>query len=156
MSLDIDDRYVDARQLLTDYELRVCPQSGKHEWTKPTASTPRDNGRICIAHRTYLNHTLEVPCPDCGTRMLAPHDTDVWECRYCDTTIDRPTETLVDRLSTDSHFQRGMAGVLMGNCPMCGEERGVNGDPDGDLYCDECGRFHATRFTLTFISSCSQ
>jgi ribosomal protein L37AE/L43A len=146
------DRYVDARTLLRDYELRVCPQSGEKEWTKPTPYTPPDNGRICLEHRTYLNHTLEVPCPDCETRMLAPRDTDVWECRYCDTTIERPTDTLVDRLSTASHFQRGMAGRLNDNCPMCGEERSVNGDPDGDLYCDECGDFHAHRFSAKWYA----
>jgi ribosomal protein L37AE/L43A len=146
------DRYVDARTLLRDYKLRVCPQSGEKEWTKPTASEHTDYGPVCIEHGTYVNQTLEVPCPECGTRMLAPNNKDVWECSYCDTTIERPTDTLVDRLSTDSHSQRGMAGLLMGRCPVCGAERAVNGDPDGDLYCDECQDFHANRFSATWYA----
>jgi len=140
------DRYVDARELLPEYETRLCPQSGEKEWTKPTDYEHSDHGPVCVEHSTYLNRTLEVPCPECGTRMLAPGQEDVWDCACCDNTTERPTETLVDRLSTDSHHQRGMAGVLMGECPVCGADRSVNGDPDGDLYCDECGDFHANRF----------
>lgn len=145
-------QYIDARELLPEYERRLCPRSGEEEWTKPTNYKHSDHGPVCEPHSSYINETLEVPCPECGTRMLAPGHEDVWECSVCNLSIDRPTEKLVDRLTTDSHFQRGMAGVLMGECPVCGEENSVNGNPDGDLVCDECHDFYAGRFSAKWYA----
>ena len=41
----------------------------------------------------------------------------------------------------------GKPGVLRGECPVCGEEAGVMGDPDGALVCESCGEFYAYQYS---------
>lgn len=132
--------YVDVRELIPGYDRHVCPTSGEVEWFKPT-----DNGPICWDHRDYLRRQIEVPCPVCDTRMVG--DGEAWVCHHCGTERERDKEGLIDRLSTDVHATRGMAGVLMGECPICGSDTGVNGDPDGCLICQDCVDFYAGRFS---------
>lgn len=134
------DSYIDIRRLLPGFEQNICPTSGDKEWMKPGKYGP-----VCWYHGDYMRRVIEVPCPECDTRMVG--DGDVWECRQCGTTRERDTETLVDRLSTNAHFTRGMAGVLMGECPVCGSDSGVNGDPDGALECQDCNGFYAGRYS---------
>lgn len=141
--------YDDVRELLPEYERRLCPRSGEMEWTKPTDYDHSDHGPVCERHGTYLRKTLEVPCPECGTRMLAPttpEDGTVWECAVCDIRIDRPADELTDRLSSDTFPVRGKPGVMWGECPVCGGEDTVNGGPDGELECEEC-HFYAGQYS---------
>jgi len=148
-SVETVNQYVDVRELLPEYERRLCPQSGEIEWTKPTNYDHSDHGPTCERHGTYIRKTLEVPCPECGTRMTAPTKPDegkVWYCAVCDLTLDRPTEKLTERLSSDAFAFPGKPGVMQGECPVCGGENTVNGGPDGELECKEC-HFYAGQYS---------
>lgn len=146
------NQYVDARELLPDYERRLCPDCGSVQWTKPTNYDHSDHGPVCENCHSYIRETLEVPCPECDNRMRAPGHEDIWDCAVCDKTFDRPKETLIDRLSGRSHVARGMPGACFnGECPVCGEND-VKGDPDGDLYCDHCRNFHAGQYSAKWYA----
>lgn len=94
---------------------------------------------------------VEVPCPTCGARM--DEDGHDWRCPICGDTRDLNPEWYIERLTDDAYPDgSGKAGVLMGECPACGAERGVNGGPDGELECDECHGFYAPRFSSEWFA----
>jgi len=69
-------------------------------------------------------------------------------CGHDTTEIDR--ETLLDRLSGDSHFQKGYPSVLWGDCPICNADSSVDGGPDGELVCGECD-FYAGQYSAAWF-----
>jgi len=143
------ENYTDARELLDEYLQAPCPECGTIKWFKETETTtePRTY-RYCESCSTILKHVLEYPCPECGIRMV--REKGHFYCKDQDCTFDRisiDTDELVDRLSGNDHFVRGMPGVLMGECPVCHDSSSVNGGPDGGLECSECTGFYAGQYS---------
>lgn len=91
---------------------------------------------------------VEVPCLTCGARMDADDNSCEWVCPICGDTRGHSPGWHVERLTDDAYPEgSGKPGVHMGECPVCGDGSSVNGTPDGDLECDECGEFFAAQFT---------
>lgn len=101
--------------------------------------------------RAHEPAVLEVPCPTCGARM--DENGHEWLCPICASTRDLSREWHIDRLTDDAYPDgSGKPGVLMGECPVCGDESGVNGGPDGALECSECADFYAGRFSSEWFA----
>lgn len=140
------DDYVDVRSLLADYRRGLCPYCGIERWLKRWDDTEW-RCQSCGRRKT---HVLEMPCPDCGTRML--EDGDEWRCRVCETTRPLPRSELVDALTGTGYPEgSGKPGVLFGPCPCCDSEDDVNG-VGGDLECRACGEFYAGQFMVEWFA----
>jgi hypothetical protein len=146
------DQYVDARSLLHDYRRAVCPSAecGVDRWFRYSDPPYDDPYWVCETCGEHEHDTLELPCPECNTRLdIAGPEAfcNVESCSYDSRSI--PKSELIDRLSGEFEA-RGMARGLMGECPVCGERMSVSGDPDGTLQCSECENFYAGRFSDTW------
>lgn len=144
-------QYTDARALLDAYHREVCPECGVERWFK---RLDRDHWPVaqhnCQTCGRYLRETLEWPCPECGTRMLKERREPAFKCHVeaCDhdvSTFDK--DAVLDRIISGDYGPNVLKpGVIMGRCPVCDSRRSVNGGPDGELECDECGKFYAGQF----------
>lgn len=142
--------YVDLRHSIDGYKQELCPACGVERWFKhldrETWATDQWNCQTC---GTYLEQTLELPCPECHTRMVMDdsHTTVRFRCRV---NHDHPTIDEYDRgeLIDQMTAEYEAAGYAYGRfemCPVCNERSILNG-PDGERSCDECGQFYAGRF----------
>jgi len=143
------DDYIDARELLDDYQRMLCPEAecGQERWFKYREHQHERNWWVCEDCGNRRHHILEYPCPECGVRLDIAGNMAF--CQNPDCAFDEmefPKSELIDRLS-EEHDTRGMPRVLGGTCPVCGDEHSVNGDPDGDLICRECSDFYAGRYS---------
>lgn len=141
--------YVDARDLLDDYQRMLCPEAecGQERWFRLRKHQHERDWWVCEACASRRNHVLEYPCPECDVRLDIAGPMAFCQNPACAfDEMDFPKSKLIDRLS-EKHDTRGMPRTLMGTCPVCGENYGVNGDPDGALICRECDDFYAGRYS---------
>jgi len=144
------DDYIDVRHQLPRFERRICPDHGAEAWFKhKDAKRWRTDQWNCQECGSYFEHTLEYPCPRCDIRMV--YDSGSFHCKnpVCqEGALDVDSNNLLSRLSSDSYPEHAhKPGVLGGTCPLCGENYAVNGGPDGELECDECGDFYAGQYS---------
>lgn len=142
------DEYTDARELTDDHKEILCAACGIERWFQLyTYRSERDRWR-CETCNEQWRSILEYPCPDCDTRMCLEDGDFQCNNQACENDgVEIDTDELIDRLSGDDHFVQGMPGVMMGNCPVCGDSSSVNGGPDGELECRECPDFYAGRYS---------
>jgi len=143
------DDYTDVRELHEDYEQRICPECGTQEWFKHFERKRwRTDQWNCQNCGSYYEDVLEHPCPSCDIRMVVNDNCFVCRNENCEwdrSQFDR--QMALDRLSSNDYPKHAhKPGVLMGECPLCGNSTSVNGGPDGELKCDECGDFHAGQY----------
>lgn len=135
--------YVDVRSLLPDYHRDVCPDCGQPRWFQE-----RDwDGQpawVCRECSNPKHQPLEIPCPDCETRMVG--EGDAWVCRVCETRVERDREALIDRL-TGTYEVPGYDRGAFGPCPLCETRHAVRCGPDGERTCDECDELYLARFS---------
>jgi uncharacterized protein (DUF983 family) len=142
------DDYTDAREMIDGFEKERCRECGQVEWFKRLDREgwlkTQWNCQNCGA---YLECSLEYPCTECGVALEWDHNRFV--CNNVDCPVQYKevnSEAIYARLTSDTYPERAhKPGVLMGECPSCGESNSVNGGPDGELECDECD-FYAGQY----------
>jgi len=141
---DLSD-YHDAREGHPDFARHTCPTCGVGRWFKRLDKTHwRTEQWNCRACGSYLHDVLELPCPDCGTRMQT--DGGQFRCAACDAAVSFPKAKILNRFSGIGFPDRvHKPGSLGGDCPLCDDGR-VNGGPDGELTCSGCD-FYAGQYS---------
>lgn len=151
-STDLDsDDYNDIREHLEGYEVRICPDCGSVSWFKHLEEKRwRTDQWNCSNCGSYYEDILEYPCPDCNLRMVYEDGQFVCNSVLCtrDGPVDVNHEALLNRLTSRDYPEMAhKPGVLLGECPICGDKTSVNGGPDGGLECGECGDFYAGQYS---------
>jgi len=137
--------YTDLRELAHGYTQQICANCGTETWFQLFD----EDWRCTECHRepTYV---LEYPCPECGTRLEYERG---FQCNYCgaEPEFQKEQSEYITTLS-DGEYRKGYPGVLMGECPICGDETSVNGGPDGELMCNECNDFYAGQYSTLWYT----
>ena len=127
------DDYVDVRDIHPDFKRDTCYRCGEERVFK-RGKYDYEMVWNCQTCNRRQNHRIEIPCWECGSplRQLSKGT----ECAVCGYENRLDKDAIINRLSSDMFAFRGKPGVLMGECPFCGDETSVNGGPDGELVCD--------------------